>query len=130
MMRKDVVATIFPVVHRSHALAGKGGRHPGFYTILPLMTDIDDLARRLEAVEQRNKRVESGKAWETSRFRVLLIALLTYIIAVAFLLTTELPSPFFNAFIPTIGYILSMQSLPFIKQKWIEKYSRRGQEER
>lgn len=81
----------------------------------------DDLQKRLEAIEERNRRVEAEKAWETSMFRVCLIALLTYLVAAIFLFSANLPHPFLNALVPTIGYILSTQSLPVVKKAWIRR---------
>lgn len=80
-----------------------------------------DLLHRLEAIEERNARVEADKAWERSGFRIGLIALITYCIAAIFLLSVQLSYPFLNALVPTIGYLLSMQSIPAIKQWWLRK---------
>ena len=82
------------------------------------MNSTEDLLHRLEAIEERNKRVEADKAWERSFTRVGSIALITYIAAVIFLFSVALPHPFLNALVPTIGYILSMQSLPVVKRWW------------
>ena len=83
------------------------------------MTSPEDFIQRLEAIEERNKRVETDKAWERSFTRVSVIALLTYIAAVIFLLSVELPYPFLNALVPAIGYVLSMQSLTIVKKWWV-----------
>jgi hypothetical protein len=78
-----------------------------------------DAERRLQAIENRNKRVEADKAWERSFTRVSVIALITYIAAMIFLLSVRLPYPFLNALVPAMGYILSMQSLPIVKRRWL-----------
>jgi hypothetical protein len=83
--------------------------------------DFQDFNNRLQSIEERNKRVEAGKAWETSLTRVSIISLTTYVIAVIFLLAVELPNPFLSAFVPAIGWILSIQSLPFVKRWWIKR---------
>ena len=85
------------------------------------MIDPNDLHLRLKTIEDRNRRVESDKAWEMSLTRITIISLITYTIAVIFLYTVDLPNPFLSAFVPTIGWILSMQSLPFVKKWWIRK---------
>lgn len=82
------------------------------------MTESDNFLHRLEAIEERNSRVEADKAWERSFTRVSVIALITYAAAVIFLLSVELPHPFLNALVPAIGYVLSMQSLPIVKRWW------------
>jgi len=60
------------------------------------------------------------KAWETSWARRITIALFTYIIASIWLVIIENSQPFLNAFVPTVGYILSTLSLPIIKDWWMK----------
>jgi len=78
------------------------------------------LKKRLEAIEQRNKKVELDKAWETSWSRKMIIAVLTYITIVLFFLAAQLPRPFINPIVPTAGFVLSTFSLPFFKRAWIK----------
>lgn len=75
----------------------------------------------LEAIKARNAHVETDKAWETSMFRISFIAVLTYAIAAIVLLVIENSAPFRNALIPSIGYLLSTQSIPFLKRRWMQK---------
>jgi len=84
--------------------------------------DLDELKREVATIKERNQRVEADKAWETSWARVLSIVVVTYIIATIALFTIGNNSPFTNALIPTIGFFLSVQSLPFIKRAWIKHY--------
>lgn len=81
-----------------------------------------NIEERVQKIEERNIRVQAEKAWETSNFRVLTIMIVTYIIASGTLFFIGNNSPFRNAFIPTLGYFLSIQSLPFIKKWWISHY--------
>jgi hypothetical protein len=84
-----------------------------------------DLQTELQAIHERNKRVESEKAWETSFVRRGFIVVITYLTAAVFLSTIGIPSPWINALVPTGGYALSTLSLPWLKQWWIKKrYSR------
>jgi len=83
------------------------------------------LEKRLEAIEQRNKKVELDKAWETSWLRKILIAVLTYITVVLFFLVAQLPKPFINSIVPTTGFVLSTLSLPFFKKVWIKYKTQR-----
>jgi hypothetical protein len=76
----------------------------------------------IETIEERNRRVELDKAWETSKTRRALIAVITYGIAILFMWRIGVPDPFINAFVPTGGYLLSTLSLHFIKTKWIQLY--------
>ncbi|PIN87581.1 hypothetical protein COV12_03100 [Candidatus Woesearchaeota archaeon CG10_big_fil_rev_8_21_14_0_10_32_24] len=74
-----------------------------------------------ETFEQRNKRVESDKAWETSYTRRSIIAAITYLIVVWFLYLINAPTPWLNAFVPTAGFVLSTLTLPFFKKWWLRK---------
>ena len=90
------------------------------------MDEIAELKNRIEAIEERNRRVEAGKGWEQSGTRVILIACMTYVLASLFLWLSDLPYPFLNSFVPAMGYVFSMQSLPFIKRQWIAKNMKKG----
>ena len=77
--------------------------------------------RALKDIDARNKRVEADKAWEVSFMRRATIAATTYIIAVAALVSIGSVRPFLDAFIPVIGYVLSVQSLPLLKKWWLKR---------
>ena len=79
-----------------------------------------DTKHRLDLIEERNKRVELDKGWETSWARKFLIAILTYITIVLFFLIARLPKPFLNPLVPTAGFVLSTLSLTFFKRLWIK----------
>lgn len=74
-------------------------------------------------IQERNKRVELDKAWETSLTRRAIIAGLTYVVAVTWLFIIENDQPFLNALVPFGGYLFSTWSLPFVKRWWVRKYS-------
>ena len=80
-----------------------------------------DLEKRVTAIEERNKRVEADKAWETSFLRKFLIIVLTYIFAVLYLKIADTTNPLLGAVVPTVGFFLSTQTLNIIKNKWLEK---------
>lgn len=82
-----------------------------------------ELERRIEAIEQRNKKVEFDKAWEISWTRRVIIAFLTYFTIVLFFVAANLPKPFINSIIPTLGFLLSTLSLPFFKKLWMKKHT-------
>jgi len=82
---------------------------------------MKNLEKRLEAIEQRNKRVELDKAWEVSWTRKIVIAVLTYITIVLFFFVAQLPKPFINSIVPTTGFVLSTLSLSFFKKGWIKQ---------
>jgi hypothetical protein len=83
---------------------------------------LQKLEREIASIQQRNSKVEADKAWETSLFRKVLISVVTYIIASIVMCVIGVEDYSLSALIPTIGYILSTLSLPFIKKWWIKKY--------
>jgi hypothetical protein len=82
---------------------------------------IEQLERDIADIKERNKRVESDKTWERSFIRIGFIMVLMYIFAVVFLHVIRANNVFLNALVPTVGFFLSTQSLPFIKKWWINK---------
>ena len=81
---------------------------------------MSNITKRLEAIEQRNKKVELDKAWETSLARKISIAVLTYFTIVLFFFVAQLPKPFINSIVPAMGFVLSTLSLSFFKKLWIK----------
>jgi len=81
---------------------------------------MSDVEKRLQVIEQRNKKVELNKAWETSFTRKILITILTYVTVVLFFLIAQLPRPFINSIVPTTGFVLSTLSLPFFRKLWLK----------
>ncbi|MGV8169200.1 MAG: hypothetical protein ACP5N3_04045 [Candidatus Nanoarchaeia archaeon] len=79
------------------------------------------LQKDINLIKERNKRVESEKAWETSWARKTIIAIMTYVTIVLFFLVANLPKPFINSIVPTAGFVLSTLSLPFFKRIWLRK---------
>lgn len=84
------------------------------------MEEIEQIKKDIEEIKARNTRVELDKAWETSLFRKILIVVLTYIVIVLFFFFAELPKPFINGIVPTIGFLLSTASIPFFKKLWMK----------
>ncbi len=80
-----------------------------------------NLEERVSRIENRNKAVEREKSWETSWTRRLLIALFTYLSIALYLKFVVRVEPWLNAIVPTVGFLLSTLSLPYIKKLW-EKY--------
>jgi hypothetical protein len=85
----------------------------------------DNLIKRIEKLESRNKRVESDKAWETSWTRRLSIMLLTYIVVVFYLRFVVHIDPWINALVPVIGFFLSTLTISLLKEKWTTKRAAR-----
>ena len=81
---------------------------------------MKDLTSRINRIEERNKRVELDKAWETSFTRKLIIFILTYIVIVIFFHFADLPKPWINSIVPAIAFVLSTLTIPFFKKIWIK----------
>ena len=76
-------------------------------------------------IKERNKKVETDKAWETSLTRKLSILLLTYVVIAITLQILGLPKPLVNAIIPAIAFFLSTLTIPLFKIWWIENIYKR-----
>ncbi len=78
-----------------------------------------ELEKRVKDIENRNKRVELDKTWETSWTRKICIMLLTYIIVVIYqLLIKEYDNVFLTSLVPVIGFTLSTLSLKLVRKIW------------
>ena len=77
--------------------------------------------KEIEKIKNRNTRVETDKAWEVSKTRKIIIAVLTYFTVVSFFVVANLPNPFVNSIVPTIGFLLSTLGLEIFKKIWINK---------
>lgn len=86
-----------------------------------MINEINSLRKEVEEIKTRNKRVELDKAWETSLFRKLLVAGLTYTLMVITMIIIKVEDPFASAVIPTFGFLLSNLSVGWIKKWWINK---------
>lgn len=81
-----------------------------------------EIHEEIEKILERNKRVEADKAWEKSRFRLIILLLFTYVVAFFFMYIVGLEDAWLAAFVPTIGYGLSTLTLPPLKKWWIRKW--------
>jgi carbon starvation protein CstA len=80
---------------------------------------IGDIEHQVQAILERNERVEADKAWETSITRRTIIAGITYLTACLLLLHIHVEQFYWVALVPTGGYILSTLSLPWAKEWWL-----------
>lgn len=85
----------------------------------------ETIEQRLTEIEARNKKVGLDKAWEVSGIRTGSIALITYGCATAVMWLINIKQPWLSAMIPTLGYVLSAQSLPMLKRHWIHHQLKR-----
>ncbi|MBP9759376.1 hypothetical protein KBD45_06795 [Candidatus Dojkabacteria bacterium] len=82
-------------------------------------TEIAQLKKEIDEIKARNRKVELEKTWETSFLRKISVAGLTYLVMTIFMWSLEVEKPYLNAIIPTLGFVLSTLSLPFIKAVWL-----------
>lgn len=80
-----------------------------------------DIEKEIQAIRERNARVEEDKAWEVSAMRKLIIAILTYAVTVIFCISASIERPFITAIVPSLAFFLSTLSLPWFKKLW-KKY--------
>jgi hypothetical protein len=90
------------------------------YKPLKLSEYMSNLEQEIRTIQARNKKVEADKAWETSTSRKVSIAVLTYFLVVIFFYIADLPKPFINAIVPTLGFFLSTLSLGILKKLWLK----------
>lgn len=73
----------------------------------------------IKRIEERNKRVELDKAWETSWTRKICIMALTYIVVIIYsYLIRKYENIFLTSLVPVIGFTLSTLSLNIVRKIW------------
>ncbi len=82
--------------------------------------DLQKLWREIEVIKARNKRVEASKAWETSWTRRITVAFLTYALVVIVMTMAKFERPFLEALIPTVAYLISVNSVSIMQAWWIK----------
>ena len=70
----------------------------------------------------RNKRVEADKAWELSKTRTIFIATSTYLLILIFMVLIHDNHPFLNAFVASVGYLISTASYGILKKYWLRRH--------
>jgi hypothetical protein len=79
-----------------------------------------EIEKRIISLENRNKRVELDKAWESSTTRKLLLMFFTYLSIGIYMQYIKVNNPWQNAVIPSLGFLLSTLTLPLFKKWWIK----------
>jgi len=93
------------------------------------MPTLQELEKEIEKIKERNRHVESDKAWETSYTRRALLALFTYFAIGFYLSAIKIINPWMNAIVPATGFMLSTLTLPFFKKLWLKhSYKNKPQE--
>lgn len=79
---------------------------------------VEDLEKRIEKIEERNRKVEKDKAWETSFVRRGLLIMFTYLAIGLYMDAIGVNLPWLNAIVPSLGFFLSTLTLPFFRKLW------------
>ena len=82
------------------------------------MNELRQLELRITKIESRNANVELDKAWETSWTRKILLIIFTYLSIAFYLQAINVDSPWLNAIVPAVGFLLSTLTLPTFKKLW------------
>lgn len=73
--------------------------------------------KKIKKIQERNKRVELDKAWETSWTRRICIMILTYIVVIIYsYVIKEFDNIFLSSLVPVIGFTLSTLSLKLVRK--------------
>lgn len=81
---------------------------------------IGKLEKQIEQIIARNQKVEADKRWETSFLRRMLVAIFTYLPIAIYMRTIEVPNPWLNAVVPTLGFLISTLTLPWFRKLWLK----------
>ena len=78
-----------------------------------------DLEKEIKKIQERNKRVELDKAWETSWTRKICIMILTFIVVIIYsYVIRKYDNIFLSSLVPVIGFTLSTLSLKLVRKIW------------
>ena len=88
------------------------------------MIKLENLEKKIKNIEERNKRVELDKSWETSLTRKICIMVLTYLVVITYsYVIRNFDNILLSSLVPVIGFTLSTLSLRFIRTIW-EKFKK------
>ena len=84
------------------------------------MAKLNNFEKRLKNIEDRNRRVEIDKTWETSFTRRGLLTLFTYLAIGFYLQAAKIEKPWLNAIVPSAAFMPSTLTMPFFKKIWVK----------
>ncbi len=80
---------------------------------------MKELENEINKIKERNKRVETDKAWETSLTRRICICILTYIVVVIYsFMISKVSNIWLSSLVPVLGFTLSTLSLRYVRSIW------------
>lgn len=78
-----------------------------------------DFEQEINKIKERNKRVETDKAWETSWTRRICICVLTYFVVVLYSwVISQISNIWLSSIVPVIGFTISTLSLKLVRKVW------------
>ena len=78
-----------------------------------------NIEERIKKIEDRNKRVELDKKWETSWTRRICIMIITYIVVIIYsYVISKYTNIFLSSLVAVIGFTLSTLSLKLVRKIW------------
>ena len=81
--------------------------------------DNKNLEDEIIKIQERNKKVELDKKWETSWTRKICIMILTYIVVIIYSnLIRNNNNIYLSSLVPVIGFTLSTLSLKLVRRIW------------
>ena len=84
--------------------------------------ELKEIEERIIKIEERNKRVELDKSWETSLTRKICIMVLTYLVVITYsYVIRNFDNILLSSLVPVIGFTLSTLSLKYIRKIWENK---------
>lgn len=84
--------------------------------------ELKEIEERIIKIEERNKRVELNKSWETSWTRKICIMVLTYLVVITYsYVIRNFDNILLSSLVPVIGFTLSTLSLKYIRKIWENK---------
>ncbi len=90
------------------------------------MKTLSQLEKEIDEIKKRNFVVEENKAWETSLTRKTILILFTYLSVGLYLKAINVENPWLNAIVPSLGFLLSTLTMPYIKKIWTKyRYKKR-----
>ena len=79
----------------------------------------EEIKIEIDQIKNRNKKVETDKAWETSWTRKICIAILTYFVVVLYsYIISQFSNIWLSSLVPVFGFILSTLSIKFVRKIW------------
>ncbi len=85
---------------------------------------MKNFEQKIIEIEERNKRVEIDKAWETSWTRRGLLSFFTYFAIGVYMWAIGIEKPWLNAIVPAVAFMISTLSMPFFRNIWQKFYNK------